>query len=217
MQNVLTGREEYALREEVPIGPRVSWQGSWSGTITTLAVATILFALALAIIPLAMHPTVGSLRGATIAAWICLMACIIVANFFGGLVASRVRGSPRMSIGLLHGFITWALTFVLGVLFSAFFMRGLVVGLINALPDVMTATPMAPADPELAAEGRTAINYLIGLGWSSFGTWFFSLLAALLGAAAGVRRMRRRLEPEVREERSEHLPPITPLTPAPSA
>jgi hypothetical protein len=217
MQNVLRGREEYALREEVPIGPRVSWQGGWSGAITTLAVATILFALALAIIPLAMHPTVGSLRGATIAAWICLMASIIVANFFGGLVASRVRGSACMSVGLLHGFITWALTFVLGVLFSALFMRGLLVGLINALPDVMTATPAPPADPELAAEGRTAIHYLVGLGWSSFGTWFLSLLAALAGAAAGVRWLRRRMEPELREERTGDLPPITPLTPAPSA
>jgi hypothetical protein len=164
-----------------------------------------------------MRPTVGSLRGATIAAWICLMLAIVVANFFGGLVASWVRGSPRMRVGLLHGFISWALTFVLGVLFSALFMRGLLVGLINTLPDVMTATPMAPADPELAAEGRTAIHYLIGLGWSSFGTWFVSLLAALAGAAFGVRWMRRRMELEPREERTSDLPPITPLTPAPSA
>ena len=216
MQNVMSGREEYALREEVPIGPRVSWQGEWAGTITTLAGATILFALALAIIALAMHPTVGSLRGATIAAWICMMACIVVASFFGGLVASRVRGSPRMRVGLLHGFITWGLTFVLGMLFSALFMRGLLVGLINALPDVMTATPTAPADPELMDEGRSALHYLIGFGWSWFGTWFLSLLAALVGAAVGVRRMRRRLEPEVQVERSD-LPPITPLTPAPSA
>jgi hypothetical protein len=217
MQNVLTGRGEYALRDEVPLGPRVSWQGAWSGTITTLSAATILWALALAIIPLAMHPTVGSLRGATIAAWICMMASIVVANFLGGLVASRVRGSPRMGVGLFHGFIAWALTFVLGMLFSAFFMRGLLVGLINALPDVMAASPTAPADPEMVAEGRTALHYLIGFGWSWFGTWFVSLLFALAGAAVGVRRMRRRLEPEVQVESGSDLPPITPLTPAPSA
>ena len=122
-----------------------------------------------------------------------------------------------MSVGLLHGFITWALTFVLGMLFSALFMRGLLVGLINALPDVMTATPGVPVDADVAAEGRTALHYLIGFGWSWFGTWFLSLLAALGGAAAGVRLMRRRMEPEVRAERTENLPPITPLTPAPSA
>jgi hypothetical protein len=216
MQNVVSGRGEYVLREEAPpLGARVSWQAGWAGTITALSIATILWGLALAIIALAMHPTVGSLRGATIAAWICLMVAVVAGSLLGGLVASLVRGSPRMRVGLLHGFISWALTLVLGVMFSAFFMRGLLVGLINALPDVMTATPMASADPEMVAEGRTALDYLIGFGWSWFGTWFVSLLAALVGAFVGVRRARRRMEPELREERE--LPPITPLTPAPSA
>jgi hypothetical protein len=216
MQNVLTGREEYALREEVPVGARVSWQAGWAGTLTSLSLATLLWALALAIIPLTMRPTAGSLRGAAIAGWICLMLAVVIASFFGGLVASRVRGSPRMRVGLLHGFITWALTLVLGVLFSAFFMRGLLVGLINALPDVMTATPMATVDPEVEAAGRAAVDYLRGFGWSWFGTWFVSLLLALAGAAAGVRRTRRSLEPE-RVERPGEIPPISPLTPAPSA
>jgi hypothetical protein len=216
MQNVVAREFAFRAEGEAPLGSRVSWQGTWAGTITTLAGATILFALAIAIIALGMHPTVGSLRAATIASWICLMGSIIVANFVGGLVASRVRGSPRMSVGLLHGFITWALTFVLGMLFSALFMRGLIVGLINALPDVMTAasTPAMSADADVTAEGRTAVHYLIGFGWTWFGTWFLSLLAALVGAAVGVKRMRRSLEPEVEVER---IPPITPLTPAPSA
>jgi hypothetical protein len=217
MQNVVAREFAFGAEGEALLGSRVSWPGAWSGTITTLSVATILWALALAIIPLAMHPTVGSLRGATIAAWICLMATIIVAHFLGGLVASRVRGSPRMNVGVFHGFMTWALTFVLGMLFSALFMRGLLVGLVNALPDVMAASPTAPVDPELVAEGRSALHYLIGFGWSWFGTWFLSLLLALAGAAVGVRRMRRRLEPEVQVEQSSDLPPITPLTPAPSA
>jgi hypothetical protein len=217
MQNVVAREFAFRAEGEALLGSRVSWQGAWAGTITTLAAATILWALALAIIPLAMHPTVGSLRGATIAAWICLMATIIVANFLGGLVASRVRGSPRMSVGMFHGFITWALTFVIAMLFSALFMRGLLVGLVNALPDVMAASPTAPVDPDLAAEGRSALHYLIGFGWSWFGTWFLSLLFALVGAAVGVRRMRRRLEPEVQVESGSDLPPITPLTPAPSA
>ena len=80
MQNVVAREFAFRAEGEAPLGSHVSWQGAWSGTITTLAAATILWALALAIIPLAMHPTVGSLRGATIAAWICLMATIIVAT-----------------------------------------------------------------------------------------------------------------------------------------
>jgi hypothetical protein len=91
------------------------------------------------------------------------------------------------------------------------------VGLINALPDVMTApAPMATVDPEAEAAGRAALDYLRGFGWSWFGTWFLSLLAAIAGAALGVRRTRRSLEPEP-VERTGELPPITPLTPAPSA
>lgn len=220
MQNVITGRGEYAVREEpvVPIETRVSWQGAWAGTITALSVATILWALALAIIALAMHPTAGSLRGATIAAWICMICTIVAGNFFGGLVAARVRGSPLARVGALHGFMTWGLTFVLAVLFGAFFfMRGLMVGVINALPDVMTATPAAPLAEDAAAAGRTAIDYLIGFGWTWFGTWFVALLFALAGALMGVRWVRGRIGPETKVEREEAIPPVTPLTPAPSA
>lgn len=215
MHDVVPGRREYAVREEmdVPFGTRVSWQAGWAGTITALSVATILWALALAIIALTMHPTATALRGAAIAAWICLICTIVVGSFVGGIVASRVRGSAQTGVALLHGFITWALTFVLGVLFGAFFMRGLVFGAINALPDVMTATPMTPTTAEAAAAGRTAIDYLIGFGWTWFGTWFVALLAALCGAVLGVRRAGRSTEVERREE----IPPISPLTPAPTA
>jgi hypothetical protein len=218
MQDVVPGRREHAVREgreemEVPLGSRVSWQAGWAGTITALSVATILWALALAIIALTMHPTGTALRGAAIAAWICLICTIVVGNFVGGLVASRVRGSAQTGVALLHGFITWALTFVLGVLFGAFFMRGLLVGVINALPDVMTATPMTPTTAEATAAGRTAIDYLIGFGWTWFGTWFVALLAALGGAVLGVRRAGGRTEVERREE----IPPVSPMTPAPTA
>lgn len=223
MQNVVVGRQEYASRKdtEVPLGARVSWQGTWAGTITAFSLATIIWALALAIIALTMQPTAGSLRGASIALWICLMAAIVVGNFFGGLVASRVRGSPSKGVGLLHGFITWGLTFVVGVLFGAFFMRGVLVSVANALPDIMTATPAAaaaggPTATQATAAGRTVIDYLIGFGWSWFGTWFVALLASLAGAAIG---MRRTGGPEIEreEERREEIPPITPLTPAPTA
>ncbi len=221
MQNVATGRGEYAggeVEKEVPFGARVSWQANWSGTITALSITTILWALALAIISLTMHPTAGSLRGAAIAAWICLICTIIVGNFFGGLVAAWVRGGPSTGVGVLHGFITWALTFVLGLLFGAFFMRGLLVGAINALPDVMTAAPnAAPLADDASAAGRTAIDYLIGFGWTWFGTWFIALLASLAGAALGARRARGRAEPEPRVERREEIPPVSPLTPAPTA
>jgi hypothetical protein len=207
------------MEKEVPFGTRVSWQGGWAGTITSLSVAAILWALALAIIPLALHPTERSLRGSAIAAWICLMAAVVIGSFFGGLVASWVRGSSRMGAGLLHGFIAWALTVVLGVLFCTFFMRGLLVGVINALPEIMTATPPAPMAGDTGPAGdRTAIDFLIGMGWSWFGTWFVSLLSALAGAALGVRRARGRVEREPEAERpSGEVPPITPLTPAPSA
>jgi hypothetical protein len=220
MQDVLPGRRGYAVPEEeteVPVGTRVSWQAGWAGTITALAMATILWALALAIIALTMHPTGTALRGAAIASWICLICTIVVGNFFGGLVASRVCGCGRTGVGLLHGFITWALTFVLGVVFGALFMRGLIVGAVNALPDVMAATPMTATTAEATAAGRTAIDYLIGFGWTWFGTWFVALLAALCGALLGVRRAHGRSAAERRVERREDIPPTTPLTPAPSA
>ncbi len=218
MQNVV-GRREYAVREEmeVPRGSRVSWQAGWAGAITALSVATILWALSLAIIALTMHPTATALRGAAIASWICLIVTIIVGNFFGGLVASRVRGDAQRGVALMHGFLSWALTFVLGVLFGAFLMRGLLIGMVNALPDIMSATPAAPMADDAAAAGRTAINYLIGFGWTWFGTWFLALLAALAGALVGARRARRRTEREAQVERREEIPPVSPLTPAPTA
>lgn len=218
MQNVVEGRGEYARREEEmvpPFGSHVSWKATWSGTITALALTTIMWALALAIIALAMTPTATSLRGAAIAAWICLIATIIVGNFFGGFVASWVRGGTTRGIGLLHGFMSWALTFVFGVLFGAFLMRGLLIGAINALPDVMTAAPNAPMAADTSGAGRTAIDYLIGFGWTWFGTWIIAMLASIAGAAIGSRRVHGRAEPRV--ERREEIPPVTPLTPAPTA
>ncbi|HEX8792546.1 MAG TPA: hypothetical protein VF765_16475 [Polyangiaceae bacterium] len=216
MQDVVAGRREYAVREEteVPFGSRVSWQAGWAGAITALSIATILWALALSIIALTMHPTDTALRGCAIAAWICLIVTIIAGNFFGGLVASWVRGGATRGVGLLHGFLSWALTFVLGVLFGAFLMRGLLIGAVNALPDVMTATPAAPITSDAAAAGRTAIDYLIGFGWTWFGTWFIALLFSLAGALVGLRRARG---PVAKVEREEKIPPVTPLTPAPSA
>jgi hypothetical protein len=218
MQHVATELREYTGRNdtEAPFGSRVSWRATWSGTITSLSVATLLWALALAIVALAMHPTAGSLRGAAIAGWICLMACIVVGSFFGGLVASSVRGSPRMGIGLLHGFITWGLTFVLGALFCAFFMRGLLFSVASALPDIMNASPVETGSTavETSAAGRIVLDYLVGFGWSWFGTWFVALILSLAGAALGVRRARG---PAAPEREIEEIPPLSPLTPAPSA
>lgn len=93
-------------------GLRISWGSLLAGTLALVASATILWALCLAIILTATNANWGSISGSLIAMWICAMITTVVAGIVGGWVAGYLPGNRSTGIGVLHGFLAWALAFL---------------------------------------------------------------------------------------------------------
>ncbi len=219
-------------------GLRVSWGSVLAGAITTLAVSLILWALALAIVSLAAHADAHSMRSSGIALWICAMGATLVGAFVGGWFAGYLPGNPRPSLGAMHGFLAWAMAFVLSFAFQFFVIRGVAATAANAF---MTGTaiesgeiggespgatvpgsvnpnsqvlPPAPTSQDVTRAAHTAIDTMVAIGWSWFGTWAAALLLATGAGAAAARRAGE--EPTgLYEERERRIGP--PFTPAPTA
>jgi hypothetical protein len=217
--------EVEAGRPAEAIGPRVSWAAVLSGAVALLAVALIVWALALAIVSLAVHPTAGSLKGAALALWIAAMAATAVGGFVGGWFASIGAGAgPRRPV-LAQAFLAWGLAFLVAFAFKVLMFRTALVATASTLADAVAAqqeSPMMPgtARADLVYAGKVALDYVRGAGWSWFGTWLASGVLSLMGAAFGTRRRRTTRGPveiAVAADRERPAGPTSPLTPAPTA
>lgn len=93
-------------------GLRVSWGAILAGALAIVAVSTILWALALAIILTATKATFPSMAGSLIALWICAMVTTLIGGLVGGWFAGYLPGNRNTLIGGLHGFLAWGLAFV---------------------------------------------------------------------------------------------------------
>jgi hypothetical protein len=94
---------------------QVSWGAILAGAVTTLAVSLLLWAFALAIVFSATTPTVASLKGSVAAAWITGIVTTLIGGLAGGAVAGYLPGNPRRLITITHGFLAWALAFLVAV------------------------------------------------------------------------------------------------------
>jgi hypothetical protein len=116
MQEVVT-TERTVIGYAQPLSRlQVSWGSILAGAITTLAVAFILWMLSMAIIWTAMEPTIASVRGGLLAAWITGMVSVIAGAFFGGVIAGYLPGNPRRLITCAHGFLAWCTAFLVASL-----------------------------------------------------------------------------------------------------
>jgi hypothetical protein len=237
MQEVVRDtRESFGHTYAEPLsGLRVSWGSVLAGAVTTLAVSLILWALAVAIISLATHPDVGSLRGSAVALWVCAMGTTLIGAFVGGWFAGYLPGNPRSTIGAAHGFLAWAVALIITFAFQFTMVRGAAVAATNAIaqsgmlqeapggpggaPGANPGEPSAappPSQQQMTNVGHEAINTMVGLSWSWFGTWAVALILAVgAGAAATTRYSGTSFRGTIEEERRERrVGP--PLTPAPS-
>ena len=112
-------------------GLRVSWGSVLAGTVTLLAVSAMILALALGIVSIVSHPTLASLKGSVIALWVCGMAATILGAFAGGWLAGYLPGSTRPGLGVVHGFLSWALALVVALGFQIFILRATLVAATN--------------------------------------------------------------------------------------
>jgi hypothetical protein len=211
------------------IASPVSWGAVLSGAVALLAVALFVWALGLAIVSLAAHPTGGSLKGAAVALWISAMVATLVGGFVGGAFSSIGSGADQRKIVLAQAFLGWGLAFLVSFAFKVWMFRTALVATASTLADAVAAqseSPMMPgsARADLVDAGKVALDYMRGAGWSWFGTWLASGMLALAGAAFGVRRRaslpeRGGAAPETEGRRQPTGPagPASPLSPAPSA
>lgn len=102
---------------------QVSWGSILAGAVTTLAVSTLLWALALAIVLTATSATLSSLGGSLIALSILAIITTLIGGFVGGAVAGYLPGNPRRLISATHGFLSWGVAFLVAVMFQLSFVQ----------------------------------------------------------------------------------------------
>src|SRR5437763_209439 len=97
---------------------RLSWGAIIGGTVVTLAVWVLLYALGMAAGLTAIDPNnAGSLRGAGIGTGVWSVIVPLIALFIGGIVTAHSAGIIGRGQGAVHGFVLWGLTACLGLLF----------------------------------------------------------------------------------------------------
>jgi hypothetical protein len=172
--------QEVAMNERPIIGYaqplsrlQVSWGSILAGAVSALAVALILWTLALAIIWSAMAPSVSSVENGIRAAWITAMVSILVGAFVGGAVAGYLPGNPRRFITRAHGFLAWCAAFLLASMVQFSILGGAVRTATGALvATATTAVQTTGAAVGGAVSGQTdlarkATSLLTSLGYST--------------------------------------------------
>jgi len=177
-------------------GLRVSWGSILAGALGFLAIALLLWAFAAAITLSATNATVPSLKRTLAALWICGMATTVIGSIFGGWLAGYLPGNKNRAIGAIHGFLAWAVAFVVMTISGG----GLVRGLTQATDDAAAADAvdgMGGAIPTTRMMD-SLIDSMAGLTWAWFATWLVAAVLAVIGGIVAVRQLRprvRRIEP----------------------
>ncbi|MCK6551043.1 hypothetical protein L6R52_34720 [Myxococcota bacterium] len=108
------------------------WAAIFGGAVAALGVWALLYALGLALGLSAVNPNdPSSLRSSGIFTGIWGLVAPLVALFVGGLVASRAAGVVQRTGGILHGFVMWGLTTVLGAWLLASLIGSVVGGVVG--------------------------------------------------------------------------------------
>lgn len=184
-------------RERYESGMRVSWGGIWSGVLVALGTMLLLSLLGLAVGIAAGNAGAGANAGANFngntagnvsagtvgtAAAIWSGISLLISLFLGGLASTRMARIWDRGTGMFHGALVWVLT--LGTILYLG-LRGL--GLMGSAGSMGLMNNGASGAAGVA--GRAAAEHATSIGWSPFIIAALSLLAALAGAAAGLRHL----------------------------
>lgn len=131
---------------------QVSWGAILAGAVTVLAVSLLLWALALAVIFSVTTPTVASIRGSVVAAWITAIVTTLIGGFVGGMVAGYLPGNPRRLITVTHALLSCALAFLVAVAAQT----GIVSGVARTATDAVVSTTSAAVQGAGSAVGAAA-------------------------------------------------------------
>ncbi|HEY1814581.1 MAG TPA: hypothetical protein VGG74_19650 [Kofleriaceae bacterium] len=158
--------------------PQLRWSAIFAGAAISIGVWTLLQVWGIGIDLASIDPSHETdLRGASIGAGFISLIAPILAVFVAGIFSGWLANTVERGLGAVHALVVWALT----VLAAGAAMMSFV---------PMIAMPSTGSTDHL----RFAIHAGHALMWIG-GSLVISLVAALLGGALGVMRMRRRQPP----------------------
>lgn len=196
---------------------RTSWGAVIAGVFAAMAMQLLFTALGSAIGLSAAYAALnhdgdGEAFGWGVGLWWLLTG--VVSLFIGGWVAGRLSGVIRARDGMLHGFVMWGVTAMIG-LYLTMTAMGLFVGGASAAmhEEMMVAGPdTAPADAAYGQFGTTtapagglrdeleelrqnpreltqrATGYLVGASWWTFLGLLLGAISAAVGGWVGTPR-----------------------------
>jgi hypothetical protein len=151
-----------------------NWGAIWGGTFTFVAIWSIFALLGVGIFASsananAAHPVTGMNVG--ISVWLVILT--IISMFVAGIVTGRLAAIGNAGSAVVHGIIMFGLSVVTAVVITVMATNGMVTA---------KAAAGTPHGPYL-------LTVFSDIGWVGFVALFLGWLAAMGGAASGVRRV----------------------------
>jgi uncharacterized membrane protein len=185
--------------------PALRWSAVFAGAACSVGIWLVLQLLGIGagLAAKGAADSVDTMHTAQIATTVWSLVAQVIALFFGGMVAGRLAQSYERRIAGLHGLVMWALTALVGLWATIW-----VITTITASAEIGGDFGVDRTNAMTAAD--TGKAFLV-LGVSML----LSLITAVLGAVAALRKPRRPGDEYVRHVRSTdpgYPPPAEPLT-----
>jgi len=170
----------------------VRWGPIWAGLLLALAIQLVLGMIGLAVALSAYDPLAPNFAervAGTMSIWTAVSA--LIALFVGGFVAGRMAAVLGLRNGLVQGSVVWALALVIGIVFSALGVAGLLGAAMNVGPLLARGLDITGSEAVRAVRSTAT------------GAWWFvvgAILAWAAAAAGGVLGTAARVE-ELGEQR----------------
>ena len=182
-------------------GMKVSWGGILGGVLVALGVLVLLMALGVAVGISAVDPSSTEASKLGTGAGIWAGVSLLLALFLGGFVSTRIGATYDSQTSFFAGFLVWVVATVLVAYFAASGASTLTGGAFRLFAQApaqaqeqaaatiqQKAQELQQKAPELQQKAQEMKPQATAAAWITFGSLVLSLVAALLGSAAGRRR-----------------------------
>jgi hypothetical protein len=182
-------------------GMKVSWGGILGGVLIALGVLVLLMALGVAVGISAVDPASADAAKVGTGAGIWAGVSLLLALFLGGFVSTRIGATYDSQTAFFAGFLVWVVSVVLVAYMAAsgassltggafrFFASAPVQAQEQAAATIQDkAKELQQKAPELQQKAQEVKPQATKTAWITFGSLILSLVAALVGSAAGRRR-----------------------------
>jgi hypothetical protein len=182
-------------------GMKVSWGGILGGVLVALGVIVLLTALGVAVGISAVDPASTEAAKLGTGAGVWAGVSLLLALFMGGFVSTRIGATYDSQTAFFAGFLVWVVSIVMVAYVAASGAASLTGGAFQFFASAPAqaqgeaaatikdkAQELQQKAPELQQKAQEVKPQATKAAWITFGSLILSLLAALIGSAAGRRR-----------------------------